>query len=108
MVTSCVLFILLLIVYLLREAFDFIMRSPRSKLIYKKIKAYLFWNSTLRFIMEGYISMSLYSLTLANEGFNWSDQLDRAQGVFAIIVIIICGVAPIAMTTFFSSRTNLF
>jgi hypothetical protein len=52
--------------------------------------------------------MSLYSLTLVNQGFDWSNQIDIAQGVFAIIAIVICGVAPLSMSVYFSFRTNLF
>ena len=66
MVTSCVLFIILLTLYLLKEAFQFIMKSLRVASLYKKLKIFLFWNSTLRFIMEGYIALSLFSLGIAN------------------------------------------
>jgi hypothetical protein len=54
------------------------MRLERVTKLYKKLKNYLFWNSTLRFIMEGYISVSLFSLKIAKEGFDWHEKINIA------------------------------
>lgn len=37
-------------------------RHPRLKIIYDKLVHFLFWNGTLRFIIEGYLNGSLESL----------------------------------------------
>jgi hypothetical protein len=43
-------------------------------------------------------------LTLARDGFNWSDNLSRSEAVFAIVSIFIYSIAPAAITFYFITR----
>jgi hypothetical protein len=36
----------------------------------------LFWNSTSKYIIEGYLALTLESLTLMNKGFGWTTALN--------------------------------
>ena len=71
------------------------------KKLYDKIYFNLFWNSTFKFIIEGYIELTLESLILMKKGLNWSTNLDREEAVFVIITMMVCGIAPLAMTVYF-------
>jgi hypothetical protein len=61
----------------------------------------LFWNSTLKYIIEGYLQLTLESLILMNKGLDWSTGLNKKQAFFAIITMIVCGIAPLAITVYF-------
>jgi hypothetical protein len=76
--------------------------------IYIRINRYLFWNSTLRFLMEGYIGLALSSLSIAYQGYDWSDEINRAQAVFSIFSVVLCAISPMIMTFFFSRRIKMF
>jgi hypothetical protein len=71
------------------------------KKLYDIIYYNLFWNSTLKYIIEGYLALTLESLTLMKNGLNWSTNLNIEEAVFAIVTMIVCGVAPVAMTVYF-------
>jgi hypothetical protein len=43
-----------------------------------------------------------------SHGLDWSNDINRAQALFAIFTMIICGVAPIGMTFFFTIRIQQF
>ena len=36
----------------------------------------LFWNSTFKYIIEGYLALTLESLTLMNKGLDWTTALN--------------------------------
>ena len=46
----------------------------------KKLKDFLhynlFWNSTSKYIIEGYLALTLESLTLMNKGLDWTTTLN--------------------------------
>jgi uncharacterized membrane protein len=48
------------------------------KKIDNKLKSYLFWTATLRYILESYLKMTLFSITLARAGFDWSSNLKKS------------------------------
>jgi hypothetical protein len=68
---------------------------------YDTIYFYLFWNSTFKYIIEGYIELTLESLIVMNNGLNWNNNLNIEEAVFVIITMIVCGIAPLAMTVYF-------
>jgi TctA family transporter len=41
-------------------------------------------------------------------GLDWSNGINKAQAVFTICTMIICGVAPVGMTFFFTIRIQQF
>jgi hypothetical protein len=51
--------------------------------------------------MEGYLTLTLESLTLINKGLDWSTGLNIKQALFAIFTMIVCGIAPLAITLYF-------
>ena len=83
-----VMLVLLLIVLLLRKApalYDNIFCKVFSKVFSKvysiqKLKNFLdynlFWNSTFKYIIEGYLALTLESLTLINKGLDWTTSLN--------------------------------
>jgi hypothetical protein len=87
--------------YLLRMLSD---HSTTVKKLYATIQYKLFWNSTLRYIIESYLALTLNSLTLISAGMNWSTGINRGQAVFAIITLVICAIAPAWMTVFFAIK----
>jgi hypothetical protein len=98
----------LLIVLILLKVIFCSFGGARLKKIYNKLKSYLFWTATLRYIMESYLKMTLFSITLARTGLDWSSKLKKAQSIFAIVEIVLCGILPIAMTVFFRLRIKFF
>ncbi len=51
--------------------------------------------------MEGYLTLTFQSLTLMNQGLNWSSNLNRIESIFLIITMIVCCSAPMAITWYF-------
>ena len=43
-----------------------------------------------------------------HQGLNWSNGINIAQAIFAIVTMIICGVAPAGMTFFFTIKIQQF
>ncbi len=68
----------------------------------------LFWNSTLKFVMEGYLALTLESLTLLSKGLSWSNGLNKKENLFAIVIMIVCAFAPLRMTYFFTKNFTQF
>jgi hypothetical protein len=58
--------------------------------------------------MEGYIALTLLSLTHLSKDLNWSTDLGIKQNLFAIVTIIVCAIAPIGMTFFFTKNFSQF
>jgi hypothetical protein len=48
------------------------------QLLFTKLSSLLFWNSTLRFFMESYVSLSFTSLFQANNGLGWTSPSEVA------------------------------
>jgi hypothetical protein len=71
------------------------------KTLYETLNRTLFWNSSLRYFIESYFSLSQHSLMLVRSGLNWSNHLNREQAIFAILTLVVCAVAPLVMTVFF-------
>jgi hypothetical protein len=92
--------VFLLFFMLLRKASALFSRNCCTK-VYDYFYYNLFWNSTFRYIIEGYLAFTLESLTLMNKGLDWSNALNVKQDLFAIISLTFCGFVPLAMTLFF-------
>ena len=45
---------------------------PKASVLRNKVSAYLYWNGSIRFMMEGYMDIVLFSL-MNIEGLEWSD-----------------------------------
>lgn len=73
-----------------------------------KIEYSLFFNSTFKYILEGYLILTLESLILMKNGLDWSNELNIKQALFAITTMTICVIAPLGMTIFFTIRFNQF
>jgi hypothetical protein len=70
--------LILLILWTLRKRafYDRIFCKVLSiKKLYDTIYYNLFWNSTFKYIIEGYLALTLESLTLMAKGLNWSTNL---------------------------------
>jgi hypothetical protein len=55
----------------------------------------------LKFIIEGYLALTLESLKLMNKGFSWGTDLNKKENLFAIAAMSVCGFAPLIMTVCF-------
>jgi hypothetical protein len=55
----------------------------------------------LRYIIEGYLALTLESLTVMNKGLYWNTILNIEEALFAIITMIVCGFAPLTITVYF-------
>jgi hypothetical protein len=77
-------FVILLVLVFLKVIFC-CSENVCLKKVYNKLNSYLFWTATLRYILESYIKMTLFSITLASTGFDWSSNVKRVQSVAAII-----------------------
>ncbi len=55
----------------------------------------------MKFIIEGYLALTLESLKLMNKDFSWGTNLNKKEISFAIAAMIVCGLAPLIMTVFF-------
>jgi hypothetical protein len=67
---------LLLCFILLRKASAVFDRNKCIKKIEDLLSYTLFWNSTFRYIIEGYMALTLESLTLIRNGLDWSTALN--------------------------------
>jgi hypothetical protein len=97
LLVGCVLFFVLVLLKVVFYCFE----NAHLKNLYNKLRSYLFWTATLRYILESYLKITLFSITIASSGFDWSSNLKKAQSVFAIVEIALCGILPIAMTFYF-------
>jgi hypothetical protein len=43
-----------------------------------------------------------------NKGLNWNTNLNIEEAVFVIITMIVCGIAPLAMTVYFIIKFSQF
>ena len=104
--------LILLILRILRRAaavYDRIFCKVFSiKKLYDTIYLFLFWNATFKYIIEGYLALTLESITLMKKGLNWNTNLNIEEAVFGIITMIVCGIAPLAMTVFFIINFSQF
>ncbi len=101
LLVGCVVLLVLVFLKLLQVIFC-CSANARLKKVYNKLKSYLFWTAILRYILESYIKMTLFSITLASTGFDWSSKMKKALSIFAIAEIVLCGLLPISMTFYFS------
>jgi hypothetical protein len=67
--------VLLLCFILLRKASAVFDRNTSIKKIEDYLRYTLFWNSTFRYIVEGYLALTLESLTLIRNRLDWSTAL---------------------------------
>ena len=74
LLVGCVLLILLVLLKVFTAVF-FCFGNVRLKKIYKNLRSYLFWTATLRYFLESYVKMTLFSYTLALSGLDWSSNL---------------------------------
>ena len=74
LLVGCVLLILLVLLKVFTAVF-FCFGNVRLKKIYKNLRSYLFWTATLRYFLESYLKMTLFSYTLALSGLDWSSNL---------------------------------
>ncbi len=58
--------------------------------------------------MEGYLALTLESLTLLSKGLRWSTDLNKKENLFAIVTMIVCAFAPLGMTFFFTKNFTQF
>jgi hypothetical protein len=103
-----ILLVVFLMVFVMTKVSKKIASFRLVKILYETLKRMLFWNSSLRYFIESYFSLSQYSLILASSGFDWSNHLNRLQALFAIITLIFCGFSPLVLTLFFSSKIKYF
>ncbi len=67
--------VFLLCFILLRKASAVFDRNTSIKKIEDYLRYTLFWNSTFRYIVEGYLALTLESLTLMRNRLDWSNPL---------------------------------
>jgi hypothetical protein len=84
LLVGCVILIVLVIVKVYIVVFC-CLSNARLKRVYMILKNYLFWIATLRYILESYLKMTLYSITISRTGLNWSSNVKKAQSVFALV-----------------------
>jgi hypothetical protein len=74
LLVGCALLILLVLLKVFTVVFC-CFGNVRLKKVYKNLRSYLFWTATLRYFLESYIKMTLFSITLALSGLDWSSNL---------------------------------
>jgi hypothetical protein len=72
-----------------------------------RLKHTLFWNAILRYIIEGYSTLSLLSLEQVIQ-LEWTDSMSKGKTVIAIITLLVLLFAPISMTIYFSNHLAQF
>ena len=103
-----IILVCLLCFILLRKVSPLIARNICIKKVSDRIYYILFWNSTFRYIIEGYLAITLESLTFISKGLDWSTELNIKQDLFAIISMSFCGFVPLAMTLYFIRNFTQF
>lgn len=76
--------------------------------VYYKIRNNIFWNGTLRYIIEGYMELTLGSLLAIDTGLDWSSSFSRGTSLFSIVTLTVCCASPILMTVYFKRNFNKF
>jgi hypothetical protein len=101
---------LVLFVYLmtLRLALKLFVRISCIEKLSDVLYGKLFWNTPLKFLIEGYLALTLQSLSLMNKGLNWITALNTKENVFVIIALSTCSFAPLIMTMFFIRHFTQF
>ena len=77
-----VLYVALYVIYLLLRSFFYL--TEKGKKIIDYLDRHLFWNGTLRFLIESYLVMTLYAL-LNLRALNWMKNLDWSEGYKAMV-----------------------
>jgi hypothetical protein len=75
---------------------------------YEKIKYNIFWNSTVRYLLESYIEVSLSSLSLLHFGEDIWSQEKFDESLFAIVALIILIVSPALVSLYLKAKIALF
>jgi hypothetical protein len=76
--------------------------------VYYKIRNNIFWNGTLRYIIEGYMDLTFLSLFAIDNGLDWSSSFSRGTSLFSIVTFTVCCASPILMTVYFIRNFNRF
>ena len=74
----------------------------RTQRIRDKVSSYLYWNGSIRFMMEGYMDFCLFTLINLKE-LKWNDPFFaiHASNIFAIVLIVLLIGLPIFLIYFF-------
>lgn len=75
---------------------------PKTTRVRDKVSTYLYWNGSIRFMMEAYIDLCLFTLTNLKE-LNWREPIFGilASNTLSIILIVLLTVLPIFLIYFF-------
>jgi hypothetical protein len=71
------------------------------------LKYSLFWNGSLKYLIEGYTALShasLEQIVLVD----WTDPWSKAKNGIAIVTLVVCLVAPFSMTIYFRKNKAFF
>ena len=84
------------LLYLLAKAI------PKTDRLREKVSSYLYWNGTIRFVMEGYMDIVLFSM-LNIEDLNWEDSFwaVKVSNYLAIVLTAVLSGLPIFFIIFY-------
>ena len=76
--------------------------------IYDRIKYLIFWNSTIRFILEGYLDLALVSFMVWSNGLDWSTAFTRLAALFTLANLAVIIVVPIVVSRYLHCNHSKF
>jgi hypothetical protein len=76
---------------------------------YHKVYYALFWNGTLRYILESYLAVVLVNLEqIFVNGLNWSNHVQIIFSLLTLITLSFYTIAPLCMTVYLRSYVHKF
>jgi hypothetical protein len=74
----------------------------------ERIKNLIFWNGTLRYILEGYMVLSMSAILNVAQGLDWSTHFTRFTSLISLAILIIVFLLPVQLTIFFRWKFKMF
>lgn len=99
---GAVLLATLILFYCCRDANDYI------GAIYDNISHKIFWNGSIRYLIEGYMELLLGALLAVDDGLDWSTDFTRITSLFTVSTISVLVVGPFILSSYLKSKHRLF
>ena len=80
---------------------------PKVAKITKKLRGFLFWNGTMRFFIESYMDIALFTmLNLKEYEWDYDFSLITASHVLAFVMVVVITLGPVALLVGFACNIS--
>lgn len=101
MLVGVLLAVVLVLLYVFRK-------SKFVQLIYDEIYHMLFWNSSLRFVLEGYLNLMMSSLIQIQAGLSWDNFGNIVTSAYTIFIVVLSNITPASVSFYLNKNFAKF